>query len=231
VTNFQTGSERSSMAWLTPERAVLAVPILAGVGLAVVLASLVITPLTVQLRNKQETVNILQGKSDALPQLIQSLAQRSQDQSYVTAQKQRLLDLIAGTTELETFLAELNDLALQHRVTLSSTAPGKVELPPPLQVLDDATAAPLAEGVDAPASSDPLLIQGLEKRTATLNVEGSFIQVLAFLQSLEQLEVFVITNDLALVSARGASENETLVRLSLKLIAYGPIIENETVKG
>ena len=218
------------MAWLTPERAVLAVPILAGVGLAVVLASLVITPLTVQLRNKQETVNMLQSKSDALPQLIQSLAQRSQDQSYVTAQKQRLLDLIAGTTELETFLAELNDLALQHRVTLSSTAPGEVELPPP-PVINDDTAAPPAESVDAPASNDPLLIQGLEKRTATLNVEGSFIQVLAFLQSLEQLEVFVITNDLALVSARGASENETLVRLSLKLIAYGPIIENETVKG
>ena len=75
------------------------------------------------------------------------------------------------------------------------------------------------------------MIQGLEKRTATLNVEGSFIQVLAFLQSLEQLEVFVITNDLALVSARGASENETLVRLSLKLIAYGPIIEEEAVQG
>ena len=110
MTNFQTGGERSSMSWLTPERAVLAVPILAGVGLAVVLASLVITPLTVQLRNKQEMVNTLQGKSDALPQLIQSLAQRSQDQSYATAQKQRLLDLIAGTTELETFLAELNDL-------------------------------------------------------------------------------------------------------------------------
>jgi len=230
VTNFQTGGERSSMAWLTPERAVLAVPILAGVGLAVVLVSLVITPLTVHLRNKQETVNILQGKSDALPQLIQSLAQRSQDQSYVIAQKQRLLDLIAGTTELETFLAELNDLALQHRVTLSSTAPGEVELPPP-QVVDDATGAPPAEGVDAPASSDPLLIQGLEKRTATLNVEGSFVQVLAFLQSLEQLEVFVITNDLALVSARGASENEMLVRLSLKLIAYGLITEHETVKG
>ena len=58
------------MAWLTPERAVLAAPSLAGVGLAVVLASLVITPLTVQLRNKQDTVNMLQGKSDALPQLI-----------------------------------------------------------------------------------------------------------------------------------------------------------------
>ena len=174
---------------------------------------------------------MLQGKSDVLPQLIQSLAQRRQDQSYVTAQKQRLLDLIAGTTELETFLAELNDLALQHRVTLSSTAPGEVELPTRTPLFDDATAAPPAEGVDAPASSDPLLIQGLEKRTATLNIEGSFIQVLAFLQSLEQLEVFVITNDLALVSARGASEIETLVRLSLKLIAYGPIIENEMVKG
>ena len=210
MTNFQAETNRPTAAWLTPERAVVVVPILAGLALAATLASAVITPQLVQLRERRSVVDVLEQKSNALPELVEALAQRRLEQAEVMAQQQRLLGLIAGTAQLETFLAQLNDLANKHQVVVSSTDPGAVERAP----------APLA-AIDAPAAGDPLLMQGLEKRSARIQVEGAFVQVLGFLRSLESLQVFVITDDLSVVAARASKDEAIKVRLGLTLLAYG----------
>ena len=74
-----------------------------------------------------------------------------------------------------------------------------------------------------PAVGDPLLRQGLEKRSAQIGVEGSFVQVLAFLQALEKLEVFVVTDDLSVLVAPASEDEGMKVRLRLTLLAYGAI--------
>ena len=217
MTNFQPEINRSNPAWLTPERAVIVVPILAGLAIAATLASAVIAPQIVQLRERRAVVDVLAQKSDALPGLEQALAQRRLEQAEVMAQQQRLLALIAGTAELETFLAQLNDLADKHQVVVSSTEPGAVEQAPAPVATTDAAAA------EDPAGGDPLLMQGLEKRSARLQVEGPFVQVLDFLRSLEKLEVFVITDDLSVVAAPSSKDEAMRVRLGLTLLAYGAV--------
>ena len=202
MTNFQTGTKRPTAAWLTPERAVVVVPILAGLALAATLASVVITPQMVQLRERRSVVNDLVQKSEALPSLRQSLAQRRLEQAEVMAQQQRLLALIAGTAELETFLAQLNDLSDQHQVVVTSTEPGAVERAPVPVAPTDVPST----GSEDLAVGDPLLMQGWSA-TARIQVEGPFVQVLNFLRSLEKLEVFVVTNDLS-VSTVGSSEDQ-----------------------
>ena len=210
MTNFQAETNRPIAAWLTPERAVVVVPILAGLALATTLATAVITPQLVQLRERRLEVDVLEQKSNALPELVETLAQRRLEQAEVMAQQQRLLSLIAGTTQLETFLAQLNDLANKHQVVVTSTEPGAIERAP----------APVAAS-DVPAAGDPLLMQGLEKRAARIQVEGSFVRVLDFLRSLENLQVFVITEDLSVVAARASKDEAIRVRLGLTLLAYG----------
>ena len=130
MTNFQAETNRPTAAWLTPERAVVVVPILAGLALAITLATAVIAPQLVQLRDRRLEVDVLEQKSNALPELVEALAQRRLEQAEVMAQQQRLLGLIAGTAQLETFLAQLNDLANKHQVVVSSTDPGAVERAP-----------------------------------------------------------------------------------------------------
>ena len=210
MTNFQAETNRPTAAWLTPERAVVVVPILAGLALATTLAMAVITPQLVQLRERRLEVEVLEQKSNDLPELVETLAQRRLEQAEVMAQQKRLLALIAGTTQLETFLAQLNDSANKHQVVLTSTEPGAVERAP----------APVA-GSDVPAAGDPLLMQGLEKRSARIQVEGSFVRVLDFLRSLENLQVFVITEDLSVVAARASKDEAIRVRLGLTLLVYG----------
>ena len=95
MTNFQPDRRRPIAAWLTPERAVVVVPILGGLALAATLASVVITPQMVHLRERRELVEVLEQKRAALPSLAQSLGQRRFDQAEAMAQQQRLLALIA----------------------------------------------------------------------------------------------------------------------------------------
>ena len=220
MTNFQAETNRPTAAWLTPERAVVVVPILAGLAVAATLASAVIPPQVVQLRERRSVVDVLEQKSEALPGLVQSLAQRRLDQAEVMAQQQRLLALIAGTGELETFLAQLNDLADKHQVVVTSTEPGAVERAPVPVAPSD---TPPVDGTEDLAVGDPLLMQGLQKRSARMQIDGPFVQVLAFLRSLENLEVFVVTDDMSVQSAPASEDEAMQVRLGITLLAYGAV--------
>ena len=226
MTNFQLKANRPVEAWLTPERAVVVVPILAGLVLAGTLAAAVIRPQLSRLNERRSVVEVMEQKSEALPGLEQALAVRLVEQAEVMAQQQRLLALIAGTSELETFLAELNDLADEHQVLVFSTEPGAIERAPvPIAPTD----APVAGAADL-VVGDPLLMQGLEKRSARIQVEGPFVQVLDYLRSLEKLEVFVVTEDLSVMGAASAKDEAMKVRLGLTLLAYG-VINSALEKG
>ena len=171
----------------------------------------------VHLRERREVVDELEQKNEALPGLVQALNQRRLEQEEVMAQQQRLLALIAGTSELETFLAQLNDLANRHQVVVTTTKPGAVKRASVPALSSDVPAA------NDPAVGDPLLREGLEKRSAQIGIEGSFVQVLAFLQALEKLEVFVVTDDMSVLAAPASKDEAMKVRLRLTLLAYGAI--------
>ena len=219
MTNFQLNTNRRVQAWLTPERAVVVVPILAGLALAATLAMVVITPQMSRLYERRSLVEVMEQKSEALPALELALAQRRVNQAEAMAQQHRLMALIAGTSELETFLAQLNDLADEHQVVVFSTEPGAVERAPVPVAPSD---APVAGSEDL-AVGDPLLMQGLEKRSARIQVNGPFVQVLSFLRSLEKLEVFVVTEDLSVMGAPSVENESMKVRLGLTVLAYGVV--------
>ena len=237
MTNF-TGVGRSGIwGWLTPERAVLVVPVVAGLSLSVAVFSLGVTPLSLRVNEQQELVDQLSQKSEFLPVLRQQMADLKRKQQLREKQLDRLLALVAGTSELATFLAQLNDLANVHQVTIKTTEPGEIQRftpPPPANTAEQAP--PAAGGNQASvAPGDALLNRGLEKRSATLTVTGLFPQVLDFLRSLERLETFVIISELD-VKALGASrrsEDELAVpevSMGFKLTAYGRQAEQEQIE-
>ena len=224
MTNFSGISRQGLWSWLTPERAVLVVPVLAGLGLSMALLSVGITPLTIRVREQNEVVKQLTAKAEFVPVLRQQLAAVKRKQAERDQQLDRLLELVAGTSELETFLAGLNDLARVHNVAITTTSPGcrTVSGATPAQAQ---VAPPAAGGGGSPAAAgDPLLNRDLEKRSAALTVEGPFQQVLAFLQSLESLEVFVVISEMNVQDQRRQIEDGVdlaEVAMNLTLSAYG----------
>ena len=110
MTNFSGVRRQGLWSWLTPERAVLVVPVFIGLGLSMALLSVGITPLTLRVREQSTVVEQLQTKADFVPVLRQQLAALMLKQNERDQQLDRLLELLAGTSDLQTFLAELNDM-------------------------------------------------------------------------------------------------------------------------
>ena len=227
MTNFSGIGRQGIWAWLTPERAVLVVPVFAGLGLSMGLLSVGITPLSMRVREQSEVVAQLTTKADFVPVLRQQLAALKRKQADRDQQLDRLLELVAGTSELQTLLAQLNDMAYLHNVKITTTMPGEVErFIAPTPAPEQGQIAPPAAGGGGPqeAEGDPLLNRGLEKLSAVLTVTGPFQQTLAFLQSLEQLEVFVVISEMNIQEQRRQTEDDidqTEVAMDLTLSAYG----------
>ena len=227
MTNFSGTARAGLWRWLSPERSVLILPVFAGLGLSLLVLSAGIAPLKLRIDDQKEVVDEMIFKSEILPLLEQELDQIRRQQIQRQQQLDRLLSLVAGTSELNTFLSELNDLAMTYRVAIITTEPGELQrfTPPPLPTEQDAP--PAAGGAEQRYfSGDALLNQGLLKRSAGLTIQAPFPQVLSFLQALESLEVFVHISemDARLVSsgrqeAVDASSSE--VNMVLKLTAYG----------
>ena len=100
----------------------------------------------------------------------------------------------------------------------------RFEAPTQVQIQDQ-IAPPAAGGEEAQeGGGDPLLNRGLEKRSAELKIKGPFKQVLAFLRSLESLEVFVVVSEMNIQRKTQQNERDVdlpEVQMDLMLSAYG----------
>lgn len=240
MTNLSGELRQGRFKWLTPENAVVVLPVLAGLVMAALIAPSGIWPLSERVNNKKEEVELLRSKSIAVPQLRQQLAELSARQRLREQQLDRLLALVAGTSELNTFLSELNDLAYATGVVITTTEPGDVQRfiaqASPAGTTDSAPPAAGGEAGSAP-SGDALLNKGLEKRSAGLTVQGGFLPVYEFLRALEKLQVFVIVSEMDIQSeAQSRTENNEVaapkIRMSLELTAYGrQTVSNDPVNN
>ena len=217
MTNFSNESRQGLLQWLTPERAVQVLPLLAGIAVAGLILPAGVWPLSERVNNRQAEVDVLRTKSLAVPQMRQQLALLSARQRLREQQLDRLLALVAGTSELNTFLSELEDLATANGVVITTTEPGDVQ-----RFIPQSSTA----GAAPPPSGDALLNKGLEKRSARLNVQGGFLQVYGFLRALERLQVFVIISEMNIkVQAQAQKQDDDVIspqiRMSLTSTAYG----------
>ena len=162
------------------------------------------------------------AKAEYVPVLRQQLSVLKRKQVERVQQLDRLLELVAGMSELQTFLAGLNDLARVHNVAITTTKPGIVERFRAPTRAEGQEAPPAAIGGSQAAGGDPLLNRGLEKRSAAQR--KGFQQVLAFLQSLEYLEVFVVISEMNVRAQNRQTEDgidQPEVEMDLTLSAYG----------
>lgn len=135
-----------------------------------------------------------------LPLIRADLARVSAQQLTAERQQRQLLTLIAGSGDLDTFLAQVDNEAQRHGVQL--------------QLFEPTSALPAADGEEAdplkaqtkgtrqqrqsqqranPATtSDPLRKAGLNSTLLLLTARGRYPQVLAFLRGMEALSLLVV---------------------------------------
>jgi type IV pilus assembly protein PilO len=197
MTNFQP--RPSLPLGLTGERLLLLTPVLAGGLMAVLLLAALVAPLLQGMLQRQDELQKLRQQADELPQSLQLSAKARLDLETAERQQQRLLQLVAGTGQLDTLLAQLGAEAARAGVDLDSYEP---QTPTPAAAATAPAAAPGpgpgGKAATPPPPPDPLLVPGLQKRSQLLVASGRFPQLLTFLRRLEQLAPLAVVSDLNL---------------------------------
>ena len=211
----------------------LGLPIAAFGLVATLLAAGVLLPLLISLSSEYARAERLRRLQDQLTEINISNARSQAALKQADTQTKKLRTLLVGGGDRGTVLATLDNdakatgvsLALYEQSVLgvvpgaapakrgSSATRAKPTLPGRGSAAPDSGAAP-APGADADpgAAPDPgFATDGVVEKPLLLSVQGTFPQILAFLQRLERLEVLVKQQELSLVNlamvekpARGA---------------------------
>ena len=220
MTNLQGNAPNP---WIA--RLLLWLPTSIGALLAVMVLAIgafpLISQLQIQGRQQQEKL----AQEQRLPQLRSTLRRTADQQSLAEVQQQRLLELIAGSGDLVTFMAQADREARRHGVELQLYEPNAqpsaaetaaaAQEADPLKPQDAGTRkkrkkkARDRQQAETAASGDPMLDVGLKRNQLLLSAQGSYPNVLQFLRSLESLGLLVVQSNLSLNAAEAAKDSKT----------------------
>ena len=200
----------------------MGVPAAVGVLLSVGVAGLAVWPTWQRLRIAEAEREQLAEQRQRLPLLRTQLLRLRDNVDQAERRRSQILGLIAGSGEINTFMAQLSAEAQRTGVILDGYEPITTALPPEAesnrsnarQNKDKASALP----------PDPLLAPGLQKTSLLLMARGTGPQLLAFLRGLEKLSFLVVQSDLSLkheskdaAKPGEAAVKTTQLRLNLSL--------------
>jgi type IV pilus assembly protein PilO len=147
MTNFQAQS--SNRFGVTPERLMVALPVLGGGLLAGLLALAWLLPTWQRSDSLVQQRQLLQSQAEALAANRARLGRTREGLQQAEADQRKLLQIVAGTDQLDTLLAQLAVEAVAADVTLESYEPQDVAPSPPKRSNANANEAP---------PIDPLLV-------------------------------------------------------------------------
>ena len=218
MTNFQAQS--SNRFGVTPERLMVALPVLGGGLLAGLLALAWLLPTWQRSESLVQQRQLLQSQAEALAANRARLGRTREGLQQAEADQRKLLQIVAGADQLDTLLAQLAVEAVAAGVTLESYEP---QVPPPAP----SSKRSKAKGNEAPPS-DPLLVDGeLVKREQLVMASGAFPQLLVFLRRIESLSPLAVLRDLNLSHPAPAGDGEdsaepTVLKFNLSVYSRAP---------
>ena len=192
MTNLQDAADRSTL--LVQQRLLLGVPIGVGALLAALIAGFGVVPQWLSLQANSERTAQLEELQARIPLLRAQIAKAAEAQETAERKQLQVLQLIEGSGELATFLAQLDREALRTGVQLDLYEPVAATPPVPETV---AKKTPKQESQPPPPTS-PLEAAGLQAQKVLLSAKGPYPSLLAFLRATEQLSVLLTQSNLAL---------------------------------
>ena len=232
MTNLQGGTP----ARVTREQILLWTPVALGGVVALAAAVLMLLPAVQQLSRKQQELTDLKEQEARVPLLRQQLTQQQETLEEAQQREKQILQLIAGSGDISTFMAQLSREARSSGVQLDSyepvtataapaTTPPAGQTPPAAPNPPQPAAAAGAAAAVA-AAVDPLVAPGLQKTSVLITDKGSGPQLQDFLRRLERLSLLVAQSDLSLktevaqATEGGKAAVSGLTTLKLTLSVY-----------
>ena len=169
-------------------------PIGIGTLVTALIVGFGVVPPWLRLQANSERMAQLEQDKSRIPQLRAQIAKTAEAQSAAERKQLQVLQLIEGSGEFVTFLAQLDAEAARQGVQLDLYEPVAASAPVPPAEAKKGEVAALA-----PAS--PLEAAGLKAQRVLLTSRGSYPSLLAFMRATEKLSRLVSQGNLSLVLA------------------------------
>ena len=153
MTNFQGGAANR----FSRETVLRAIPVLLGAVLALMAGQAVLAPVLQRLQADQEKLDALREQRERMPLVRQRLAQLRASLEQERTRQRQLLELIAGSGELNTFMAQLDQEARRSGVRLErfEPIPASGSAAPPTPAPTPAASAAIPATPQAPTAPAP----------------------------------------------------------------------------
>jgi len=192
MTNLQEAANPQRQ--LLQQRLLLGLPIALGGLVAVAITGALTIPQWLRLQENSAKIQQLQELQQRIPLLRAQLDRTRTDQQQAERKTAQVLQLIEGSGEFITFLAQLDREASRNGLQLELFEP-VVAVPPPAEPPKGGNQNKEAP---PPPPETPLEQAGLSAERVLLTARGRYPNLLAFMRSMEQLSLLVVPSDFSL---------------------------------
>ena len=209
---------KKSRNLITPESAASFLPIIISSGIGLLIIVFFVMPEFIKSNKVNLELNEFIRKKDELENLKLNYKKISNELNDLNNQKLRIIELISGTSNLDTLLANMGMLGRKNNIEFLSIVPQKLVISNSNESLNNNTKQNLI--------IDPLLVDGLKKYLIDFSFKTDFINLLSFLRELEFQENIILINDIDVKLIEnnnnnvGKSDNNNL-DVKLSMIFYG----------
>ena len=210
-------SIKKSRNLVTPENAASFLPIIISSVIGTLIIVFFVMPVFIKSNKVNLELKEFIRKKDELENIKIRYKKISDNLNELNNEKLRIIELISGTSNLETLLANLGNIGRKNNIEFSSIVPKKLEFS-----IDNKT----PNNINQKLVQDPLLVDGIKKYLIDFSFKTEFINLLSFLRELEFQENIILINDIDVKLIEnnnnnvGKSDNNNL-DVKLSMIFYG----------
>ena len=211
-------SIKKSRNLVTPENAASFLPIIISSVIGTLIIVFFVMPVFIKSNKVNLELKEFIRKKDELENIKIRYKKISDNLNELNNEKLRIIELISGTSNLETLLANLGNIGRKNNIEFSSIVPKKLELS-----IDNKT----PNNINQKIVSDPLLVDGIKKYLIDFSFKTDFINLLSFLRELEFQENIILINDIDVKVTENnvnlEKSNNNVLDVKLSMTFYGKI--------
>jgi len=204
----------------SPENIITLIPIIISSGIAILLIIFYLVPQYIKSNTVNLELNDLIKKKNDLDDLKVQYKIINQKFDKLTKEKAFIIETISGSSNLDTLVAKLGELAKKNNIKFDSIVPKQV-----IKFVENSTVEKNNKKNNlANLNIDPLLVEGVKKYLIDFTFKTNFNNLLFFLRELEFQENIILLDDIDLkLSDQNIDNSEELLKVKISMTFYGKI--------
>ena len=210
---------------LTPEKAASLIPVFISSGISILLIIFYVIPQYINSNKVNLELNGLIKKKNELDNLKSQYKIVNEKFAKLNKEKSRIIELISGTSNLDTLLAQMGEIGKKNNIEFVSIVPKKI-----MSFIDNSLEANLNKNDKTPnLIIDPLLVEGTKKYLVDFTFNADFNSLISFLRELEFQENVILFDDINLKLISENSNNLNIdnpqgkLEVKIRMSLYGKI--------